>query len=379
MKRNTELALLKELLDLEHRNMAFLDDRATSSPVASYYDQERFKQEHDKIFLHVAQPLLHSSELASENSFATRTLAQQPVLVTRDDAGRVRAFFNICRHRGTRLVNESEGCKKRFTCPYHAWTWNNNGHLVAVPHQTQGFPNLDRDEFPLKSLPCEERHGFIWVTPEETVTPKAAESIDVLGEELDWFNAQQHKLLHTETLSYAANWKILVEGGLEAYHFKVAHRKTIAPYFLDNLSSYQMLGPHIRSILAKASLKSLQETEENKWRLRDHAQVLYSVFPLNSFLVQPDHFTWIQLKPVSVDRTQVYIHTLAPENRCSSEGDLAHWHKNHQISVETLKEDFEIGESIQSGLQSGANQSLMFGRFEGALAKFNQQINQLLI
>ena len=144
------------------------------------------------------------------------------------------------------------------------------------------------------------------------------------------------------------------------------------------MSSYERFGPHLRSILAKRSLTELSEQPVADWRLRDHSQVLYSIFPVNQLLVQADHFAWIQLEPLSASSTRIRLSTLAPADRLESDADLAHWAKNHAITRKTLAEDFVIGESIQSGLESGANEHLRFGRFEGALADFNATVDSRL-
>ncbi len=372
MERATEIELATELLGLHAEKSAFLKEEVTSSPVEAYLDPERFRQERDKIMRTVPHPIVHSTELPEPGSFLRRDLAGLPVLFTRDVDGVAHAFLNVCRHRGTRLVDDEKGCKNRFSCPYHAWTWNNRGELLGVPHEQQGFPELERDKLGLKRLGVAEKHGWIWVWARSEDAPDVDGFLDGLADDFDWFGASDYKVLHTEELVCGANWKILVEGGIEAYHFRVAHRDTIAPYFLDNLSSYQGFGPHMRSILAKKSLTDLKEQAENDWRLRDHAQVLYSIFPVNQFLVQADHFAWIQMEPLSATSTRLRLSTLAPADRAESDEDLAHWAKNHAITLKTLSEDFDIGESIQSGLESGANERLTFGRFEGALAEFNR-------
>ena len=84
------------------------------------------------------------------------------------------------------------------------------------------------------------------------------------------------------------------------------------------------------------------------------------------------------MEPLSATSTRIRLKSLAPKDRLNSDDDLAHWAKNHAITLETLSEDFEIGESIQSGLESGANEYLTFGRFEGALADFNRFVNDRL-
>ncbi len=378
MERATEIELAKELLDLNGQKSAFLDDAVTRSPVENYFDPERFRRERDKVLRTAPQPVVHSSELPEPGSFLRRDFAGLPVLFTRDADGTAHAFLNVCRHRGTRLVDEEQGCKRRFSCPYHAWTWNNRGELVGIPHEKQGFPELDRAQLGLRRLGCAEKHGWIWAWGTSEEAPDVDRSLEGLADDLDWFDASKFRIVHTQESVCSANWKILVEGGIEAYHFRVAHRNTIAPHFLDNLSSYSSFGPHMRSILARRSLTELTEQPVDVWRLRDHAQVLYSIFPTNQFLVQSDHFAWIQMHPLSATSTGLRINTLAPRDRLESDEDMAHWAKNHEITLTTLSEDFDIGESIQAGLESGANEQLTFGRFEGALAEFNRSVEARL-
>ena len=99
----------------------------------------------------------------------------------------------------------------------------------------------------------------------------------------------------SKTASGAVNWKILVEGGIEAYHFKVAHAKTIGPHFMDNLSSYRSFGPNLRSVLPRSTLTHLVEQPRQTWNLREHANLIYYFFPTSQLLVQQDHLVWIDL------------------------------------------------------------------------------------
>lgn len=375
MERATEIELTEELLDLHAKKSAYLDDDVARSPVDIYTDAERFGQEREAILKTTLQPLVHASELPEPGSFLRRELAGLPVLLTRDKDGDVHAFLNVCRHRGTRLVDDEKGCRHRFSCPYHAWTWDNRGNFVGAPHQAQGFPDLDREATGLRRLGCTERHGLVWVTAGNETAPDVDDFLAGLAPDFEGFGADDLHLAHADEQLWAANWKLLVEGGIEAYHFRVAHRETIAPYFHDNLSSYRRFGPHLRSVLAKRSLSDLADQPRETWQLREHAQLLYSLFPSSVFLVQSDHVAWVQIEPQSASSTRVRIATLVPRDRIDSDEDQVHWAKNHAITLKTLEEDFVIGESIQSGFESGANEHLTFGRFEGALAVFNETVN----
>ena len=177
----------------------------------------------------------------------------------------------------------------------------------------------------------------------------------------------------------AANWKILIEGGVESYHFRIAHKDSIGPFFQDNLSSYRVFGPHIRSILPRAGLDAMIAQPKESWSLRRETNLVYSIFPAAQLLVQEDHIVWIQGIPLAPDRTLVRLATLVPADLDPADAAATqHWRKNHDITVRTLAEDFAIGESIQSGLLSGANDELRFGRFEGALDRFNRIVEREL-
>lgn len=373
MERETEIGLIEELLGLREAKSHYLDDEIEFNSVDQYQSEAIFQRERDHMFARLPAVAAHVSELPNAGDFVKREIAGRSILVTRDAQGEVRAFLNICRHRGTQLVDEESGCKHRFTCPYHAWSYANTGELVSVPHMDTGFPDLDKAQYSLKSLQCEERFGFIWVI----ATPDVSFDFDAyyapIAAEAEGLDLASMAIAHEEKKIHNSNWKILVEGGIESYHFKVAHRKTIGPYFEDNLSSYQMLGDHMRSVLMRSSMHVLRDQPTDQWRLRDHANIIYTFFPTTQLLVQKDHVVWINSRPVSAGQTELRLATLAPKSRL---GEEAYWEKNHQITSTTLNEDFVIGESIQNGFASGANDVITFGRFEGALPEFNRTIKR---
>ena len=373
MERETEIGLIEELLGLREAKSHYLDDEIAFNSVDQYQSEAIFQRERDHMFARLPAVAAHGSELPNAGDFVKREIAGRSILVTRDAHGEVHAFLNICRHRGTQLVDDESGCKHRFTCPYHAWSYANTGELVSVPHMDKGFPDLDKAQYSLKSLQCEERFGFIWVI----ATPDVSFDFDAyyapIAAEAEGLDLANMAIAHEEKKVHNSNWKILVEGGIESYHFKVAHRKTIGPYFEDNLSSYQMLGDHMRSVLMRSSMHVLRDQPTEQWRLRDHANIIYTFFPTTQLLVQKDHVVWINSRPVSAGQTELRLATLAPKSRLAEE---AYWEKNHQITSTTLNEDFVIGESIQNGFASGANDVITFGRFEGALPEFNRTIKR---
>lgn len=379
MDHATQLRLMDELRSLKKAKTPYLDSEIARSPVEIYRDDLRFQREKNAILHSLPHGCAHASELPQPGAFLCRDIQGLPLLLTRDDKGGVRAFLNVCRHRGARLVEEESGCKRRFTCPYHAWTYASSGELVGAPHFASGFPEMEKSNIRLRELPSREAFGVIWVVLQPESSFDFLPYFASLFEELDALGMADMHIAAEDQFDCAANWKIIVEGGLEAYHFRTAHRATIAPYFEDNLSTYQAFDYHIRSVLPRTSLAELPDASRSQWRLRDHANLIYTLFPTTQFLVQQDHIIWISSQPLSADRTLLKLATLAPRTGPLAEGKTAeYWRHNHQITMQTLREDFALAEDIQAGLASGANDNFLFGRFEGALARFNQTIEKLI-
>lgn len=369
MDRKLELDLIDELIALRQSKSHFLKKRTGRAPVEHYASPDHFDLERERVLRRRPHVAAHASELCKPGDFRRVDIAGLPILVTRGRDGAARAFLNVCRHRGAQLVSDESGCQHRFTCPYHAWTYASSGELISAPHLKTGFPDIEKSDIALTPLPTWEGMGFVWVVPQANGTFDFESFFAPMAQEFQALDLASHVIAAEDTISIASNWKIIAEGGIEAYHFKVAHRDTIGPFFEDNLSSYQCEGDHMRSILPRVTMADLPTQPRDDWRVRDHANVLYSLFPTATFLVQQDHVAMILANPVAADRTILRIATLVP---AETGHDTEHWARNHKITRVTLDEDFALGEGIQAGLSSGANTELMFGRFEGALAAFNK-------
>lgn len=375
MDTDSQTHLIEELLGLKAASAQFLDDSITRAPVAHYSNSTHFEAERTRIFQRYPQMVAHCSDLDAAGAFLRIDVAGRPVLLTRDREMTVHAFLNVCRHRGARLVEAETGCKHVFSCPYHGWTYTNQGDLRGIPHQKTGFPNIDKPAHGLIRLPVQEQDGWIWVCPDPDSTIDIADTLAPIAADVSWLGGATLHTAQQDVIDIAANWKILIEGGIEAYHFKVAHAATIGPYFEDNLSSYQVFGTHMRSILPRATIADLQHMPRETWDIRAHANVLYTFFPLSQILVQKDHLVWIRSEPLAADHTRLHLRTMAPKAANETDG---HWARNHAITRRTLMEDFDIGAGIQAGLASRANSHLTFGRYEGALGAFGRLVDAAL-
>jgi phenylpropionate dioxygenase-like ring-hydroxylating dioxygenase large terminal subunit len=379
--RTSELNLLRQLIDTLDRKTHREGDRERLVDVRLYTDPARFAQERER--WHSAAPNLaaHASELPAPGDFVTREVLGQPVLLVRGDDGRARAFLNVCRHRGARVERSAKGRCRRFVCPYHAWSYGRDGALAGV-RLPGAFPGLDRATSGLTELPCTEHAGFLWVAPRPGTEGALEPALAALLTEVEALGPERPTLLAWSSRVWAANWKLLVEGGIESYHFAVAHKGTVGPLFVDTGSQHSTRGRHARLVLPRRSLRALRASgqPEAEWRLVAHANVLYSLAPNAVILVQDGHYVIILMTPLAVDLTRVDIATVG---RGSTEGGLsgkarAFLQANHDFTVRTLEEDFVIGEEIQQGLTTGANRHLRFGAVETALMDFHDALEQAL-
>jgi phenylpropionate dioxygenase-like ring-hydroxylating dioxygenase large terminal subunit len=379
MDRAKEIALLAECLELVRGKRPFMTDDEALIPVADYLDERRFEDEL-RLFRRSMNIVAHSSQIASPGDFITRDVVGTPVIVVRDQDGSAKAFVNVCRHRGATLELREQGSCRRFVCPYHAWTYGTDGSLAALRHQ-EGFPTLDVENTSLVGLRCYEAAGLVWVCPDpsaEECAPNGA-TRTILAE-IEWLGCADSAVFASEVGLWNANWKLIVDGGLESYHFKIAHRNTIAGFFADNASTFELVGDHIRSVLPRLSILELEAQPKSEWDIRKHTHLLYAIAPNASILAQEHHVELILSNPVSIDQTRIEIMTIAPKPGPDGYGEKAKGFlaANHAFTTKTLDEDFEIGEQIQRGMRTGANEHFRFARFEGALTQWHRRLNENL-
>jgi phenylpropionate dioxygenase-like ring-hydroxylating dioxygenase large terminal subunit len=379
VNRNEELDLIRECISRIRDKRPFSVGEEALVPVRNYLDPERFRAEVELIrgsFNVVG----HASQVPSPGDFITKDVLGTPVLIVRQPDGGARAFLNVCRHRGATVELRATGRCRRFVCPYHAWTYETDGSLAGVRH-SDGFPSLDVASTSLVELHCLEAGGLLWVCPD----PNAAEpSLDdgtrTIIDELEWLGCPESVVFKSETRLWNANWKLIVDGGLESYHFKIAHRNTISGFFADNVSTYRVFGEHIRSVLPRLSIMELEGRPESEWNIREHTHLLYSISPNASILAQDRHVDLILSNPVAVDQTRLELVTVAPapSDGGFSEKAAAYLAANHAFTKKTLDEDFVLAEQIQHGMGTGANEHFRFARFERALTEWHGRLEERL-
>lgn len=377
MEQATAIALIRRVLDHLDRGTTDMMPRGSARPVAFYTDAAQFAREREAIFRRLPAAIGYRAEVAKPGDFVTHDLSGVPLLAVRGRDGALRGFVNACRHRGTRVEWEACGKGKRaFVCPYHAWTYGDDGALAHIPH-AEGFSDIDRTRHALVPVRVAEHAGLVWAVPDPAWKGDLGATLGPLAPELDALGLGTHVPYAPRRYEVRANWKLVNDSSLDSYHIRHAHRRTIASMFLDTMCIFDRFGRNQRLFLAKRSIETLRGTDPAGWRIRDHGSPLYFFFPGTIVLLEPDHAQIAQVWPLAPDRTLVTGATLIPEAP-TSEKARAHWDKNVHIFWNALIEDFALMESKQSTLGAGANTELTFGRFEHSAAWFHEAVDAAL-
>lgn len=347
-----------------------LGDSVWHEPVDNYRTDERLAAEVELAFRRSPTPFCPSAALPDVGSYAARDAAGTPLLAVRAHDGKVRAFRNACRHRGTPVATDS-GCCKAFVCPYHGWTYDLEGRLRGVPHE-YGFPELDKGLHGLAPVHVEERFGLVFVTQNEPCL--ADESMNQLPELI----THKQQLIATIESEIEANWKVMLEGFLEGYHIRSTHRTSFYPYGFDNLNVIELFGRNSRVTYPFRRIAKLAEVAPGDRRVEGLLTYVYHLFPNILVTVLSHHTNVIVLEPIALDRTKLITYRLtnrgssAPELRMTVERDAEF------VDQTGAAEDRAVIRAIQRGLSSGANSVFTFGLFESAIVHFHRSLDAIL-
>ncbi|MCW2661272.1 MAG: rieske (2Fe-2S) protein [Mycobacterium sp.] len=379
-----------QLVDLTRRALKLARDKTTDlAPSAHMVDAADYtsveRHNRDRAML-LASPQLvgYASELPDPGAYCTKTVMGRSILLTRTPDGSVKAFDNVCLHRQSQVVTGC-GSAKRFTCPYHAWTYDNTGRLVALPGR-EGFPEAAiasaakpgaagrrQGEVTVKAdglteLPAAEYAGFLWVALDPGAALDVAAHLGPLADELDSWGIGRWSPLGEKVLDCPINWKLAADTFAENYHFATVHRKTFATIARSNCTVFDAYGPHHRLIFPLNTILELDNLPEEQWDPFHNMVVIYALFPNIVLSVTIANGELFRIYPGDRPGTSITVHQNSTPLDLSEESVAAGAQAVFEYAHATVRdEDYRLVEGLQANLESGARDHLVFGRNEPGL------------
>jgi Rieske 2Fe-2S family protein len=326
-----------------------------------------FGQEREKIFSSQWVLVGHQSQIAKPGDYFISELADESLIVVRDKRGQIHGFFNVCRHRGSRLIENRKGQSAAIQCPYHAWTYALDGRLIGVPHMDE-TPGFNKADYSLRQTQLGIYEGFIFLNLANTSTKRSGyRSLEEWFAPLDgkfsrWNLAALHSAKRIE-YDVRANWKLIFQNYSECYHCLGVHPELskISPY--DSAENDLIEGPFLGGFMRIGSDKSLTMSGNacalpvGDFGDEDFRFVFYySIFPNMLLSLHPDYVMVHQLQPLSPQRTRIlcdwFFHPDAagvttPGDKFDPDDAIGFWDMVN-------RQDWHVCELSQQGISSQA-------------------------
>jgi choline monooxygenase len=327
--------------------------RSFSLPARAYTQAGYFDLEKEAIFYQSWQYVCHEEALRSPGDYYAFKIQDRPVVALRDRDGQLRAFYNVCRHRGHELLNGS-GSTKTIVCPYHAWCYDLTGGLINARHADK-VENFDVADFSLMPVQIETFCSMIFVNLDPDAVALADQAGN-LGQEILGYAPDLAELTHARRLTYTikANWKSVVDNFLECYHCSVAHKDFVTLVDIDNyrVTTHGSYSSHIAP--AGKSENSAYSVEDAA--VQDHA--VWWLWPNTALLRYPGAPNWMVWRFFPIDHETTYEEF---DFFFESKEALDAQQEAIQYIDDILqKEDIDIVESVQRGMMTPAFEQ---GRF----------------
>ena len=361
-----------QLIDLTRRALKLARDKTTDLAPSEftvaaddYTSADRLAR--DRAMLMASPQLVgYASELPGPGTFCTKTVMGRSILMTRIADGTVRAFDNVCLHRQSQVVSGC-GSARRFSCPYHAWTYDLDGKLVGVPGK-EGFPETNSGSARLTELPATECAGFLWLALDPQVRLDIAAHLGPLADELDSWGIGRWSPLGEKVLATAINWKLAIDTFAENYHFATVHKNTFATIARSNCTVFDAFGPHHRLVFPLNGICGLDKVPEDQWDPLQNMVVIYALFPnivISATIANGELF---RVYPTDAPGRCITVHQNSTPLDLSDESVAAGAQAVFDYAHATVRdEDYALVERLQSNLETGARGHLVFGRNEPGL------------
>jgi glycine betaine catabolism A len=362
-----------------HIDRARTDVAAKTLPAHCFTDPAWFQRELDAIHHRMWLFAGRADELKSPGSYVLRNLGRASVILVRGDDGRVRAFHNVCRHRGTRLVNDDAGqFKARIQCQYHSWTYRLDGALDRAFHM-DGVDGFREADWPLHKVALEEWGNLLFINLSDQ---PSAFSQHLAGLDQKFKNWNLSELVCVERRAYAlqANWKLVISNYHECLHCPTAHPQLnrITHYLSGDNEPMQPTYMGARMQL-KPEFKTLSLLDAPKRAVlpgltADEARHVYyyAILPNLLFNAHPDYVVTFRLMPQSEKRTDIVCEWLMHPDEVKRPGfdpsdAVDFWHQTNQ-------QDWELSDLAQAGISSVGYQPGPYSNREDLLIAFDRWV-----
>jgi phenylpropionate dioxygenase-like ring-hydroxylating dioxygenase large terminal subunit len=353
------------------------DQGDLSLPGWVYHDPDYFRVEMARLIRPSWQIVCHANDIANAGEWRTLEILGESILVIRGTDGEIRAFANVCRHRGSRLVDGEAGCAKRLTCPYHAWTYASDGRLVGVPMK-EDYPGLDQGALGLLPMELELWRGFVFVRL-ESGGPSVAAMMAPYEAEVAPHRLEELQAIGRITLRPRdVNWKNVADNYSDGLHINVAHpgltRLFGTGYGIEAGAHVdRMWGDLLDRPSANPSERAYQhflpEGAGRRW-------LYFKLWPNVAFDIYPDQIDFMHFVPVGPTGTMIreISYALPDQRREMKAARYLNWRINRRVN----EEDTTLIRRVQQGMASAAYRPGPLGKSEVCLRSFAQKLRRLI-
>jgi Rieske 2Fe-2S family protein len=347
-------------------------------PQRFYTDPQVFRAEMDRFFFHQWVCVGREEQVARAGEYFLADIGGESIIVTRDAAGALRAFYNVCRHRGTRLCTEPAGifAGGRIRCPYHAWTFHLDGSLIGASHMPEGF---SREDYPLHAAQAAVWEGHLFVHLGRAAPPPG-EHLAALTEKFSAWRMAELKMQKRIVYDVAANWKLVILNYSECLHCPTVHpalnpltdylgadNEPPAPAYIGGSMGFR---PGVETmtrggVRRRDYLPGLNEAQRKM-------VAYYAIYPNLLLSLHPDYMMTHTLWPRAVDRTEIV---------CEWHFHPAEMAKPDFVFADavefwdmTNREDWLVSELSQKGISSRAYTPGPYSKREELLAAFDRMV-----
>ncbi len=367
-----------KLVDEVRENANSPLEDAVGLPFGAYSDESFYELEMERVFKDDWVFVCNEGELEKPGDYYAFTLANEPIIVIRGKDGSLRAMSNVCRHRGTPLNDEGFGNKSRMVCPYHAWTYKDDGKLIGVPHP--GNIEVKKEEHCLPQFKLESWHGLVFVNINGRAEP-LSERYAGIEKYLKRYGIEKfNQGTGGEDEEWATNWKLAVENGIESYHLFKVHKETLElntptklAFYLEGnadwtLTAGELVEDRNSTGLAERLLGAL--TPEKTMRLYRH-YILFSLPPNFVGILVGDTLGYLAVRPAAAGKSYIRAGTISASEISPN--------KDEQAFTEAFfAEDKWICERNQKSMKSTVGKPGKLVELERVVVDFHQYLSSRL-